>query len=110
MNTKFCQSCGAEINEKAEICPKCGVRVANSPIDNDKKSQIVAALLAIFIGTFGIHRFYLGQTGLGLTYLLSSILLCWTIIVPLIFMVISVVDFIVIIVMNEDKFNQKFNQ
>ena len=26
MNTKFCVDCGAEVNVKAEICPKCGVR------------------------------------------------------------------------------------
>ncbi|MGD0955181.1 MAG: hypothetical protein ABR985_22800 [Methanotrichaceae archaeon] len=25
---KFCRECGAEINAKAEICPKCGVRTA----------------------------------------------------------------------------------
>jgi len=25
---KFCRECGAEINAKAEICPKCGVRIA----------------------------------------------------------------------------------
>lgn len=25
--TKFCSNCGAEIDKKAEICPKCGVRV-----------------------------------------------------------------------------------
>jgi len=29
--TKFCVNCGAEIDAKAEICPKCGVRVARAP-------------------------------------------------------------------------------
>lgn len=28
--TKYCQTCGTEINKKAEICPKCGVRIMSS--------------------------------------------------------------------------------
>ncbi len=27
----FCVYCGAEIDDKAEICPKCGLRVAEPP-------------------------------------------------------------------------------
>lgn len=33
----FCKICGAEINDLAEICPKCGVRVAGQPELNNKK-------------------------------------------------------------------------
>lgn len=44
------------------------------------KSRITAALLAFFLGGFGVHKFYLGQTGFGLIYLLF----CWTFI-PAIF-------------------------
>lgn len=40
------------------------------------KSRVVAALLAFFFGAFGVHKFYLGQTGWGILYLL----LCWTLI------------------------------
>lgn len=35
------------------------------------KSQIVALILCIFLGTLGIHRFYLGYTGMGLLYLFT---------------------------------------
>lgn len=35
------------------------------------KSQIVALLLCIFLGPLGIHRFYLGYTGMGLLYLFT---------------------------------------
>jgi len=44
------------------------------------KSRVVAALLAFFLGTFGIHKFYLGQTGWGILYLLF----CWTFIPTLV--------------------------
>lgn len=35
------------------------------------KSQVVALLLCIFLGLLGIHRFYLGYTGMGILYLLT---------------------------------------
>lgn len=38
------------------------------------KARTTAAVLAILLGTFGCHRFYLGQPEWGLIYLL----LCWT--------------------------------
>lgn len=35
------------------------------------KSQIVALLLCIFLGLIGIHRFYLGYTGMGVLYIFT---------------------------------------
>jgi TM2 domain-containing membrane protein YozV len=39
------------------------------------KSRTVALVLAIFLGEFGIHRFYVGKTGTGILYLLTGGLL-----------------------------------
>ena len=39
-----------------------------------QKNPTSALLLALFLGGLGIHKFYLGQTGLGIVYLLF----CWT--------------------------------
>jgi len=38
------------------------------------KSKTVAGLLGILLGGLGAHKFYMGQTGMGILYLL----LCWT--------------------------------
>jgi len=37
-----------------------------------EKSQLVALLLCIFLGGLGIHRFYLGYTGIGVIQLLTA--------------------------------------
>lgn len=77
---KFCQECGEIIRIKAEICPKCGCRqpslgeissqsAGSAPIVEEQKSRITAALLAIFLGGFGVHKFYLGRPIQGLIYL-----------------------------------------
>jgi len=36
------------------------------------KQKLVAALLCWFLGVFGIHRFYLGHTGIGLIQLFTG--------------------------------------
>jgi len=38
------------------------------------KDKMVAGLLGILIGGLGVHKFYLGQVGMGILYLLF----CWT--------------------------------
>jgi TM2 domain-containing membrane protein YozV len=42
--------------------------------DPQAKSRLAAGLLGILVGSLGIHRFYLGYTGIGLTMLLVSVL------------------------------------
>ena len=65
------------------------------------KNKTLAAFLAFFLGGFGIHRFYLGQGGLGLLYLLFF----WTSI-PFF---VSFVDFVLLLVMDEQSFDYKYN-
>jgi|L827metagenome_2_1110789.scaffolds.fasta_scaffold01071_8 TM2 domain-containing membrane protein YozV len=65
------------------------------------KSKTTATVLCFFLGVFGIHRFYLGQTGLGILYLIF----CWTFVPAL----IALIDFIGFLLMSEETFNQKYN-
>ena len=77
-NEKYCTECGALINIKAEICPKCGVRqtVQSTPISakitEQRNKWITCLLLCWFLGVFGVHRFYTGHTALGVVQLLTA--------------------------------------
>lgn len=72
-----------------------------SNVDSKGKSKDTAIVLCFFLGIFGVHKFYLGKSGQGFLYLL----LCWTFITT----ALSLVDFIVLLCMNNDEFNQKYN-
>ena len=39
-----------------------------------RRDEVVGVLLALFLGGFGIHHFYLRRTGLGIVYLIF----CWS--------------------------------
>jgi TM2 domain-containing membrane protein YozV len=51
-----------------------GVDVYGRPLSD--KSKLVAGLLQIFLGGFGIGRFYLGYTTIGVLQLVVSLLTC----------------------------------
>lgn len=87
---KFCSSCGASINEDSKFCPSCGSTVNsnnsnqnNNTYNNQKnytstgaKSKMVAGLLGIFLGAWGIHNFYLGYNGKGTLQIILTICSC----------------------------------
>lgn len=73
-NEQYCSSCGEIIKEDAEICPNCGVRQKSSTGGGSSggADRTTAAILAILLGTFGAHKFYMDDATLGLLYLCFS--------------------------------------
>ncbi|NLJ17012.1 MAG: TM2 domain-containing protein [Clostridiales bacterium] len=110
MSANVCPQCGAPIESGITTCRYCGEPINNvqsqqiqavqpsvvqqpvnpyaAPVQNQMrynpnwpiKNKIAAGLLAIFLGGFGIHKFYLGKVGMGILYLVF----CWTYIPALI--------------------------
>lgn len=65
-----------------------------------EKNRIVAAVLALFLGGFGIHKFYLGRIGWGVIYLLF----CWTFIPG----IVAFIEFIIYLCTSDEDFARKY--
>ena len=65
-------------------------------------------LLALFLGLFGIHKFYVGKNAQGIIYLLLTTLFCWTFIVPIIIGIIALFDLIVALASTDKEFNERY--
>ena len=65
------------------------------------KSKTTAAIFAFFLGGIGAHKFYLGQTGKGILYLLFF----WTYIPS----IIAFIEMIMLLTMSEQDFNMRYN-
>jgi len=65
------------------------------------KDKTVAALLTFFLGGFGIHKFYLGETVAGVFYLLF----CWAFIPS----ILAFFDFIGLLVTSQEAFDARYN-
>jgi TM2 domain-containing membrane protein YozV len=82
--TRYCGFCGEEMNKptskkekpiQPEVMDEKDVKRKQSESFNpqsEPKSKLVAGLLAILVGSLGIHNFYLGYTNRGLLQLLLS--------------------------------------
>jgi len=66
------------------------------------KDKNSAGILALFLGWLGVHRFYLGQTGLGIAYFMFF----WF---PLTWL-IAFIDGIIFLSMDQQKFDEKYNR
>ena len=95
---KFCSSCGQEVSENTQFCGNCGASVNGNNSNNanmnqgyqqnmnqnyqqanqnpNAKSKLVAGLLGLFLGAWGIHNFYLGRAGRGVAQIFVTIFTC----------------------------------
>jgi class 3 adenylate cyclase/TM2 domain-containing membrane protein YozV len=79
-----------------------------------KKKKWKAALLAFFLGIFGIHRFYLDQRNLGIAYLtmffLGAFILPGLEQLVAIPAILGFVDFVIFLTSSRESFDEKYNQ
>ncbi len=102
----YCRNCAQELDETDSVCPKCGVPIGRgksycpacgketeagamccghcdevliAPEDvRSTKSKLVAGLLGIFFGSFGVHNFYLGYTKRAILQIVVTLCTCCT--------------------------------
>jgi TM2 domain-containing membrane protein YozV len=80
----FCTNCGTSIDDKAVVCPRCGVITHNfatltgntgglaGPQTNANGFDwLTTLLLCFFLGGFGAHNFYTKKTGVAIAQLLT---------------------------------------
>lgn len=62
----YCPNCGEQLEMNQNICPHCGYQVPPViPQNKSQKSKVLAGILGIILGEFGVHNFYLGYTSKG---------------------------------------------
>jgi len=66
------------VNSEAVVCVNCGQDL-NEAVSKDNKSDnarssLVAGILALFLGSFGVHNFYLGFKKRAIAQLLLTLL------------------------------------
>lgn len=64
------------------------------------KDKTLAGILALFFGGLGVHRFYLGQVGWGIVYL---------ILIPVAWL-LGIIDALSFFSMDQDEFDRKYNR
>lgn len=70
-------------------------------MEDGMKNKVAAGVLGIVLGGFGVHKFYLGQVGRGILYLVF----CWTGIPA----IVGLVEGIIILTMSDAQFDARYN-
>ncbi len=73
-----------------------------------EKNRIVAAILALFLGHWGVHKFYLGKTNAGIIMLLAGTV-GWILVIPaLVNWVIAIIEFIIYLTKSDQQFYEDY--
>ena len=123
--TKYCTKCGAVNDDLAQYCTNCqapltSVSTGYQPMQSvnpgamtdwkamggDKK--IVAGILAILVGSLGIHKFILGYTTEGVIMLLVSVLSCGML--AIVMTVIGIIEGVMYLTKSDEEFVRTYIQ
>ncbi len=82
IDSRYCEHCGADTGVKSHVSNKVEVEqyvardqpteVETYKAPTSPSSRLVAILLALFLGIFGIHSFYLGNYSKGMRQLIMG--------------------------------------
>ena len=120
-----CNQCGNMVSENAPTCPNCGnpinayaqqpqnFNAYNAPNNYNPagaslKSKSTAGILAILLGGFGGHYFYLGKPIAGIVFLVVNLLGFFLIFPSLIIWILSIIQGIMMLTMSDQDFNNKY--
>ena len=97
---------GSEVDFQVEDGKATSVYVVAAHLGG--KNRLAAALLAVFLGHWGVHKFYLGKTDAGIIMLLAGTI-GWFLIFPgIINWVISICEFIIYLTKSDQEFYQDY--
>lgn len=124
--SRYCTKCGAVNDDQAQYCSNCQAQL--TPVVNggyqpmqsvnagaltdwkamggDKK--IVAGIVAILLGSLGVHKFILGYTTEGIIMLLVTVVTCG--IAGLVMSVIGIVEGIIYLTKSDEEFVRTYIQ
>jgi TM2 domain-containing membrane protein YozV len=123
--SRYCTKCGAINDDTAQYCSNCQavltpVSTGYQPLQSvnpnaladwkamgaDKK--IVAGILAILVGSLGVHKFVLGYTTEGVIMLLVTVLTCG--IAGVVMSVVGIVEGIMYLTKSDEDFVRTYIQ
>ena len=123
--SRYCTKCGAINDDTAQYCSNCQavltpVSTGYQPLQSvspqaltDWKSmggdkKIVAGILAILVGSLGVHKFILGYTTEGVIMLLVTVLTCG--IAGIVMSIIGIVEGIMYLTKSDEDFVRTYIQ
>lgn len=124
--SRYCTKCGAVNDETAQYCISCqapltpvsgyqpmqSVNQGSGAITDWKAmgadKKVLAGVLGIVVGAFGIHKFVLGYTTEGVIMLLITVLSCG--ILAIIPSVIGIVEGIIYLTKSDEEFVRTYLQ
>lgn len=102
LEKKFCQNCGNATQPNQSLCTKCGAALGSAYAG--AKNKLAAGLLAIILGSLGIHKFYLGYNKEGLIMLLVTLLTCGF--GAMIISIVGLIEGVIYLTKSDEEFSQ----